>query len=164
MYFDPSLRFSEMQNAQPVSPVVLFHFLNVRFALENRRERKAFFADLFKSESSACKSVSFIFCTDDELLNMNRIHLAHDYYTDVITFNLAVRSKPIEGEIYISIDSVRANAVRFETTFPKELQRVMIHGCLHLCGYGDKNRSQSALMRKKEDFYLARAHRFTWNA
>lgn len=85
---------------------------------------------------------------------MNKQYLNHDFYTDIISFDLSEGSGTI-GEIYISIDRVRDNAVRFETSFRKELHRVMFHGAFHLCGYQDKSKSTQLIMRQKEDGALA---------
>jgi rRNA maturation RNase YbeY len=85
---------------------------------------------------------------------MNRSFLGHDYYTDVITFDLAASDGFIQGEIYISVDRVKDNAKIFNSSFSRELHRVMIHGVLHLCGYNDKLKSQKAQMRQMEDRYL----------
>lgn len=85
---------------------------------------------------------------------MNRTVLKHDYYTDIITFPYSY--DPIIGEIYISVDRVKENAVLFDVTQNHELLRVMVHGLLHLCGYDDQNKKAKKLMTEKEDFYLGR--------
>lgn len=86
---------------------------------------------------------------------MNVEFLKHDTFTDIITFNYNPSKTEIEGEIYISIDRVRENAKSFETDFQTELNRVIIHGVLHLIGYNDKTKAQKATMREKEDTYLS---------
>ena len=96
--------------------------------------------------------IDFIFCSDEFLLEINRKHLGHEDYTDIITFPL--EENPIEGEIYISVDRVKENAANFETKFEDELRRVMIHGVLHLCGYDDHNDDDIEEIRMKEDHYL----------
>jgi probable rRNA maturation factor len=88
------------------------------------------------------------------LLNLNQQFLKHDFYTDIITFDLSTTGKAKEGEIYISIDRVRDNAKKLNTSFNKELHRVIFHGALHLCGYKDKNKIQQQEMRKWENYYL----------
>ena len=90
--------------------------------------------------------------SDDGLLKINKEFLQHDYYTDIITFQND--TEDISGEIYISIDRVEDNAKAVGTTFENELNRVMVHGVLHLMGYGDKSAEEEAVMRQKEDFYL----------
>ncbi|WP_315819080.1 rRNA maturation RNase YbeY [Paraflavitalea speifideaquila] len=92
-------------------------------------------------------------------MEINRQYLQHDYFTDIITFNLSSHPAPVIGEIYISIDRVRDNAQQFSTTFRDELHRVIFHGALHLCGYKDKTAKEEKLMRAKEDEYLTRYKR-----
>lgn len=99
-------------------------------------------------------SLTYIFCSDEYLLGINRQFLRHDYYTDIISFNLAAKKAPVEGEIYISLDRVKDNARQLKLPFKQELHRVIFHGALHLCGYKDKLRKDITLMRKMEDFYL----------
>ena len=94
--------------------------------------------------------ISYVFCTDDELLEVNQKHLNHNTYTDIITFDYT-ESKTINSDIFISIDRITENAKKFEVTFEDELHRVMIHGILHLCGYKDKTKADADLMRKKEN-------------
>lgn len=95
--------------------------------------------------------LSYNFCSDEYLLEVNRKHLDHDYYTDIITFDLGELSGVIEGDIYISVDRVRANAKENASSFADELQRVMAHGLLHLIGFGDKTPKEIVAMRKAEN-------------
>ena len=111
-------------------------------------------ARLFKKEKTKCASLSYIFCSDEYLLNINREFLMHDDYTDIITFDLSDRGDPVQGEIYISIQRVKDNAAEFKVPFKDELLRVMIHGALHLCGYKDKSKADKLDMRAKEEEYL----------
>ena len=94
--------------------------------------------------------LNYIFCSDDYLHKINMEHLDHDTLTDIITFPYAEHPY-IESDIFISIDRVQENARNFEVSFEKEFLRVVIHGVLHLCGYGDKTPTEAAIMRKKED-------------
>lgn len=98
--------------------------------------------------------LQYIFCSDDYLLQINRQFLHHDYYTDIITFDLTEESYPINAEIYISVDRVRDNAREFGNSLRRELHRVIFHGALHLCGYKDKNPREQELMRQMEEKYL----------
>lgn len=98
--------------------------------------------------------LQYIFCSDDYLLQINRQFLHHDYYTDIITFDLTEESHPINAEIYISVDRVRDNAREFGNSLRTELHRVIFHGSLHLCGYKDKNPREQELMRQMEEKYL----------
>lgn len=97
--------------------------------------------------------INIIFCSDGFLLEMNKEHLDHDYFTDIITFNYNSEST-LSGDLFISIDRVKENAVIEKTVFFRELERVTFHGVLHLCGFNDKTPSEIKLMRFKEDFYL----------
>lgn len=124
---------------------------------------KVFLESLFQNEDKTLQQLSVIFCTDDQLLEINRQFLQHDDYTDIITFDLTDvdsldergRTLPINGEVYISIDRVKDNAAQYSSTKLNELYRVLFHGCLHLCGYGDKKPAEKRRMTDKENFYLS---------
>ena len=132
---------------------VRFFFEEKNFSLENRAQLKTFIESLFKKEKKKFSSINYIFCSDKRLLELNRQFLNHDFYTDIITFDLSeLDSTP--AEIYISIDRVRDNAKSLNTSFKSELHRVVFHGALHLCGYKDKTRAEQRQMRQKEEFYL----------
>lgn len=105
------------------------------------------------SEEKIAGDISFIFCSDAYLLEVNKQYLDHDYFTDIITFDY-VEGGIISGDIFISCDRVKENAVEFKTGFDNELSRIIIHGVLHLLGYKDKNKKDKLLMTEKEDFYL----------
>jgi len=105
------------------------------------------------SEEKRVGDISFIFCSDNYLLEVNKTYLDHDYFTDIITFDY-VEGNLINGDIFISVDRVLDNSVEFKTTFEDELNRILIHGVLHLLGYKDKNKKDKLLMTEKEDFYL----------
>jgi probable rRNA maturation factor len=134
------------------SPQVQFHFLQPA-SFTNRTLVKEVIKDLFKKEKTRLANLTYIFCSDEYLLDINRQYLNHNYYTDIITFDLS-EDHQVTGEIYISIDRVKDNAREFKTTFQKELLRVIFHGALHLCGYKDKSNKEQILMRKAEDKYL----------
>lgn len=97
--------------------------------------------------------ITFIFCSDDYLVEINKQYLDHDYYTDIITFDY-VEGNLISGDIFISVDRVRENAATFGVSFLNELNRILIHGVLHLLGYKDKKPEEKELMTTKEDTYL----------
>ncbi len=99
--------------------------------------------------------LTFVFTNDDKILEVNKKFLNHNYYTDVITFDNSVNDL-ISGDILISIDTVKDNSIRFKQTFYKELFRVIIHGVLHLLGFGDSNDEEQEIMTQKEDFYLSK--------
>ncbi len=136
------------------SPKVLFHFQTSSFYLSNRRSLKSFVEQLFRKEKKKLTRLDFIFCLDEYLLKINQQHLKHDFYTDIITFELSETDETI-GEIYISIDRVKENAILFNSSFKAEIHRVMFHGSLHLCGYKDKAKTDKIIMSQKEDYYLA---------
>jgi rRNA maturation RNase YbeY len=108
---------------------------------------------LAKSEGKALKDISVVFTDDDYLLEVNKQYLNHDYYTDVITFDYSVFPE-VSGDIMISLDRVKENADTLSVSFQEELNRVVYHGLLHLCGYKDKSADDEKLMRKKENYYL----------
>jgi len=133
---------------------VNFHFLQEGFSLTDRTPLKAFLTALFKKEKQKLSSLDYIFCSDAYLLGVNRQFLQHDFYTDIISFDLAEKGEATVGEIYISIDRVRENARQFDSSFKRELHRVIFHGALHLCGYKDKKKAEEEIMRKMEEKYL----------
>ena len=94
--------------------------------------------------------VSYIFCSDEHILNVNKEYLQHDYYTDIITFDYT-EGKRISGDIFISLDTVSSNAEKFNASYEDELHRVIIHGVLHLCGVNDKTSKERKVMEKEED-------------
>lgn len=133
---------------------VNFYYLDRNPGLKNRNQLKRFIQQLFSREGKQLGGLSYIFCSDKHLLGINKDFLNHDYYTDVITFDLSDRADCIQAEIYISIDRIRDNAQSIKVTFKEELHRVMLHGALHLCGYRDKKPEEVKIMRSKEDKYL----------
>lgn len=126
----------------------------VKVNLKNKNKLKAFLKEQFAREGQGLKNLQYVFCTDGYLLEINKQFLQHDTLTDIVTFELGVDPGITEGEIYISIDRIRENAAKFDVSEEQELHRVIFHGALHLCGYKDKGKEQSAIMRKKEDEYL----------
>ncbi len=133
---------------------VSFFYLTNRFSFGRRTQLKKFLLTIFKKERCSLKDLNVIFCSDEYLLNVNKEFLKHDFYTDIVTFNLAAEGEPISGEIYISVDRVKENSGILHTPFKRELHRVIIHGVLHLCGYMDKTGRQIQEMRATEDNYL----------
>jgi len=143
-----------MPAAQTIPPVS-FHFLEPGLTLSDRTRLKRFISSLFKKERKKLAGLNYIFCSDDYLLDINRQYLQHDYYTDIITFDLSEPGHPINAEIYISVERVRDNARQFNSSLKQEIHRVIFHGALHLCGYGDKKPKEEVFMRKMEDKYLS---------
>jgi len=132
----------------------IFHKENISFRFINQQQVIAWINQVLSREKKKPGDLNFIFCSDEYLLHMNRKHLQHDYYTDIITFDYTVKSL-VSGDVYISIDRVKENAQTYGVSFKNELLRVIIHGVLHLCGYKDKSDRDARLMRKKEDYYLS---------
>jgi probable rRNA maturation factor len=133
-----------------------FFFADTRISLRDRTRLKAFITTMFGKEGKKLSGLNYVFCSDEYLLDINRRFLNHDYYTDIITFDISEKRAPIEGEIYISIDRVKENALSMNQSFRRELHRVIFHGVLHLCGYKDKSKADEAQMRAKENEYLDR--------
>jgi rRNA maturation RNase YbeY len=128
--------------------------LNHVFWFKNRKQLKVFLPIMCAAEGFSVKSIHIILCGDDYLLEINKQHLQHDFYTDIITFDLSDSNDLISGELYISTDRVIDNASQLNTNKIKEIHRVIFHGCLHLCGFGDKTDDEITIMRQKEDYYL----------
>ena len=137
------------------NPTIQFNFLEP-ISLAERTRLKEFISMLFKREKTPLAEIQYIFCSDQYLLEINRQYLKHDYYTDIITFDLSEPGQPINAEIYISVDRVRENAREFNSSIKRELHRVVFHGALHLVGYKDKGREEESKMRKMEEKYLTR--------
>jgi len=135
--------------------MAIHFFLQKFILLKDKRRLKIFIKKMIEKENHLAGNLSFIFCTDTFLLDINKRFLKHNDYTDVITFNyLETESKKISGEVYISTDRVEENAQKFKISFDNELHRVMIHGILHLLGYQDNTKTKKKIMREKEDLYL----------
>lgn len=129
-----------------------FHFEDISsFSLSNYL--KKWILSTIHSENHQLASLNYIFCSDKYLLQLNKDYLQHDTFTDIITFDYT-EAKVISSDIFISVDRIKENATDLSTPFIDELERVCIHGILHLCGYKDKSQQESELMREKEDFYL----------
>lgn len=135
---------------------ISFNFLK-KVSLKNRNRLKEFIAQqLFLYRKKSCH-INYIFCSDEELLRINRIHLKHDYYTDIVTFELSDSDSDfLVSDIYISTDRVKDNANILKSSFNRELHRVIFHGILHLIGYKDKSDKEAKQMREKEDEWLSR--------
>ncbi|WP_031527779.1 rRNA maturation RNase YbeY [Dyadobacter crusticola] len=129
---------------------------DVEFNLPRALKTKKWLKAASESEGYEIVELNYIFCSDDYLLEINKEYLDHDYYTDIITFDNSEEEKQLEGDIYISLDRVRDNAETFQVDFETELRRVLVHGLLHLAGYGDSNDEEKALMREKENQHLTR--------
>jgi rRNA maturation RNase YbeY len=127
------------------------------FTLDNEEAISNWISNVLKSEDKKEGEINYIFCDDEYLLQINQEHLQHDYYTDIISFDYTLGNE-ISGDMFISIERVKENAVDFNVSFEEELKRVLVHGVLHYCGYKDKTEADEFLMRSKEDEKLAMFH------
>ncbi|MDR0419755.1 MAG: rRNA maturation RNase YbeY [Prevotellaceae bacterium] len=128
---------------------------DIRYTLRHKKKLRGWIIAIVKNEEMSLNCLNFIFCSDPYLLSINQQYLHHNYFTDVITFDYSEGSV-ISGDIFISIDTVKSNAVEYEVPFTNELHRVMVHGVLHLCGYKDNTDIGRIEMKGREDFYLHR--------
>ena len=110
---------------------------------------------LIYSEMKSIGDISVIFCSDKYLLEVNKQYLNHDYYTDIITFDY-VEDVIVSGDLFISVDRIKENAIKYKSSVLRELYRVVFHGVLHLVGYNDKTDEEQDLMTKKENYYLSK--------
>lgn len=137
---------------------IRFSSLNEKFELSEASNVKKWIAEVVKRREKSVGNISYLFCDDEYMLEVNRQYLDHDTYTDIITFDYVVANL-ISGDIFISVDRVGENARLFGVEFERELRRVVIHGVLHLLGQGDKSDAEAAEMRRQEEEALS-----LWNA
>jgi rRNA maturation RNase YbeY len=133
---------------------ISFNKADKTVTLTNRTALKAFIDKAIKKEGLRIERLQYIFCSDKYLLGINKSYLQHDYYTDIISFDLSETKGKLIGEVYISIDRVKDNAKTHKTSLKEELLRVIFHGALHFCGYKDKNPADIKKMRSQEDKWL----------
>lgn len=133
--------------------MIAFLTEDITFELKEKLKHKAWLKEAAKAEGFRIGELNYIFCSDVYLLDINQKYLGHDTLTDIVTFDNSEEPKMIEGDIFISIERVRENALKFDTA-ASELKRVMIHGLLHLAGYKDKDKAQKELMTIKENEHL----------
>lgn len=131
------------------------YYIHNRRSFIEKLKIRYFIEFLFKREGKILKRIDYIFCDDLFLLSINQSFLNHDYFTDIITFDLSDKKEEIIGEVYISVDRIKENAKLFSVTTNEERLRVIIHGALHLCGYKDKRKSDKEIMQQKENEYLS---------
>jgi len=133
---------------------ISFNKADANATLRNRVRLKSFIEKRVKKEGLVIESLIYVFCTDKHLLKINNDFLSHDYYTDIISFDLSEVPGRLIGEVYISVDRVKDNAKTLGVSYKEELHRVIFHGALHFCGYKDKKPSDANLMRSMEDKWL----------
>lgn len=133
--------------------MISYFFEDTGFKFNTRRLTNKWLKSVASSENRVIGEINIIFCSDPYILDLNIKSLNHDYYTDIITFDYC-EDDILSGDLYISVDTVRDNAVFYKTDFRTELYRVIVHGLLHLIGYDDHSEEDIAVMRSKENFYL----------
>jgi rRNA maturation RNase YbeY len=133
----------------------MIHFCteDITFSLKEKLKHKAWLNEVAKQEGKKILELTYVFCSDEYLLQINQEYLNHDTLTDIVTFDNSEDLQKIEGDIFISIERVLENGNKLGTS-ETELERVMVHGLLHLLGYKDKKKEDKALMTEKEDFYI----------
>ena len=134
--------------------MVSYSFEDTNLKFNRRRLTSQWLKFTAESEIKRIGQVNIIFCSDNYILDINQKYLQHDYFTDIITFDYC-EGKTLSGDLFISVDTVRENAIFYGTEFDDELNRVIVHGLLHLIGYDDHSEEDQKTMRSKEDYYLA---------
>ena len=127
----------------------------VKYDLKEKRKIRHWIIKTADNEKHRIGVLNFIFTSDDILQELNQQYLGHSTFTDIITFDLSENKRKIEGDIYISIDRAKENARSFKEPYKREIQRLIIHGVLHLSGYKDTTKAEKEEMRAKEDYYLS---------
>ena len=133
---------------------VSFHYADRQLGIADKTGIKAAVENIFRLEKRTLDHIDYIFCSDEYLLAINKQYLQHDFYTDIVTFDLSEKKDETIGEVYVSVDRIKDNAFKLKQPLKSEILRVIFHGSLHLCGYKDKSEKESKLMRSKENFYI----------
>lgn len=135
--------------------MVRYFIQDTDFLFKRRSVHNAWLKAVAVEENCRLGEISVIFCSDAYLLDMNRKYLGHDYFTDIITFDYS-EGEVLSGDLFISVDTVRSNASFYSAEFDDELDRVIVHGLLHLIGYDDHSEEEFAAMKEKENYYLSK--------
>ncbi len=135
--------------------MVRYFIQDTDFLFKRRAVHNAWLKAVAVEENCRLGEISVIFCSDAYLLDMNRKYLGHDYFTDIITFDYS-EGEVLSGDLFISVDTVRSNASFYSAEFDDELDRVIVHGLLHLIGYDDHSEEEFAAMKEKENYYLSK--------
>jgi probable rRNA maturation factor len=150
------MQFPEFPPLEEDENAISFFNEDTQLDLSPSSQWEAWLVAVADQEQRRIAEINYIFCSDEHLRGINVEFLDHDYYTDIITFDNSTAGSGIAGEMYISTERVADNARQLGIDFDQELRRVMVHGLLHLIGYGDKSPEESQVMREKEDFYLVK--------
>jgi rRNA maturation RNase YbeY len=134
--------------------MITFNSLKTGFVIKNKLGTRNWIKEIITTEHKRIGDIAYVFCDDEYLGTMNAQYLKHHTLTDIITFDYTV-GEILSGDIFISIDRVKENALLYKVNFENELARVMAHGVLHLIGYKDKSKEEKSTMREKENFYLS---------
>lgn len=133
--------------------MVSYFLQDIDFVFKHKRLNNSWLKLVAESEIKKLGNINIIFCSDNYILDVNVKYLGHDYFTDIITFDYCEKNN-LSGDLFISIDTVRDNAEFYKTEFKDELNRVIVHGLLHLIGYDDHTPEEQKIMREKENYYL----------
>ncbi|MBO8456011.1 MAG: rRNA maturation RNase YbeY [Bacteroidetes bacterium] len=134
--------------------MISFYFEDTKFVFKQKTLTRKWLKLVAESEICRIGDISVIFCSDNYILDINQRYLSHDYFTDIITFDYREGDR-LSGDLFISVDSVKENSVEYGTEFNDELNRVIVHGLLHIIGYDDHTEEQTREMRSKENYYLS---------
>ena len=135
--------------------MIRFFNEDISYKLTQKQVTRQWLKQQAEREGYAIGDLNYIFCSDEHVLQVNRDYLQHDYYTDIITFDQSEEEGKIDGDIFVSVERVADNATQMGVSAEQEMRRVLAHGLLHLCGYGDKTDDEVAAMRTKEDEWLS---------
>ena len=135
--------------------MIRFFNEDVDYKLPQKQKTRQWLTEQAKQEGYRIGELNYIFCSDEYVLQVNRDYLQHDYYTDIITFDQREEDDKLEGDIFISVERVADNAQQLSVTPELEMRRVLAHGLLHLCGYGDKSAEEATAMRQHEENWMA---------
>ncbi len=135
--------------------LINFYSEDIQYRLRNKKLINKWLLSAIESESGQVEEISFIFTSDNFLINLNTEYLSHDTFTDIITFQYNEEGDKLHSDVFVSIERVKDNAKLFNQSILNELHRMLIHGVLHLLGYDDKNKTSKQLMTTKEDYYLS---------
>ena len=133
---------------------IFFNQADKGTTLNHKTVLKAFLEKQLLKEGVKIELLQYVFCSDEHLLGINKLYLNHDYYTDIISFDLSEQKNLLIGDVYISVDRVKENAKSLGILYKNELLRVIFHGALHFCGYKDKKPADVKAMRAMEDKWL----------
>lgn len=130
--------------------MITYQSEDIKMPSIKKRETTEWIKAVAASYQKKVGEITYIFCSDEKILEVNRQYLEHDYYTDIITFDYTEGNR-ISGDLFISLDTVRTNAEQFGQPYERELHRVIIHGILHLCGINDKGPGEREIMEEAEN-------------